>query len=135
MKTKSPRKLNRTAWVKNKLRQASKAWPPKTQAEQAATPERGKRKCESCGNLFHYKQVELDHKDPVIPLKGAAKLPNGEEDLNIFVERLLVSIEGWSVLCLKCHEHKTFSENQLRQYYRDQKKLNQLKIDKKKKKG
>lgn len=101
----------RLNFVKKSLRRASLKWPYRNKAIQAATPERGQRICEDCGKKFHYKQTELDHKDPVENIK------TGFVSLDNYVERLLPDVSGWAVLCLKCHDNKTFLEDQMRDYY------------------
>lgn len=136
MKEKKPRKLNRTTFVKGVLRQASRKWPPANEAFQRATVERGKKKCESCGNVFHYKMVERDHKEPVIALSGPELQSSGEMDWNVYIDRLLpLTSDNYQIICITCHEIKTAHEQELRVYYRDKKRIEKskkLKVDKKK---
>jgi hypothetical protein len=123
VKPKKPRKVNRNSFLKSILRNASIRWPPANEADKLATVERGKRKCNDCGGIFHYKQVQRDHKEPVVPITGQVLQPSGEIDWNVYIDRLLCPVENFSILCLKCHQNKSFLENSLRQFYDNKEKI------------
>jgi len=121
----------RNRFVKSKLRKVSIQWPPSNQVYTASRVERGKHKCNICEKLVHYKEINKDHIEPVEPLKGLKKQENGEVDWNAYIPRLLCDVENYQAICKKCHDIKTEQENEMRLYYREQKrKKNKLKLRK-----
>lgn len=123
----------RNAFLKGKLRSLTYKWAPKNEAFVAARIDRGMYRCCECKKGFHYKQIERDHADPVVPLTGIEYQETGEIDWNKHIPRVFCEVENWSILCSKCHALKTESENFLRTYYRDiERKKNKLKLRKKK---
>ncbi len=115
---------HKITWAKQKLRRVSTQWPGRTLAIQAARVSRGKYKCQRCSTIVGTKGYELDHKEPVVPLEGSKKHPTrvDEDDLNEWASRLLCDQNGWDLLCLGCHESKTFAENAVRDHHRKKKK-------------
>lgn len=92
-------------------------WPPRKLAIQAARIERGVYKCASCDGRFGPKEIQLDHKIPVIDEEI------GFVDWNTYIDRLFCEEENFQVLCKPCHEAKTFLEQEIRkQVKRDNKK-------------
>jgi len=90
------------------LRLASYKWPDRTIAKNKARISRGQYQCNICKEIFHYKEIQLDHIKPIIdPLTGWI-------DFNSFIKRLFCSAEGFQVLCRGCHAEKTQKENRLR---------------------
>lgn len=123
-KNKTYKQPNRINWVKTVLRNASKKWPARNQAIKEANIERGIHICKICNTKIKRRKFHLDHKEPVIPIQGAVKHPirKDEDDLNVFVERLLCDLENWQVLCIKCHESKTEIETEMRSFYKKKQK-------------
>jgi hypothetical protein len=56
--------------------------------------------CDSCKQWYYLKQVERDHIVPCGSLRSF-------DDIGPFVERMLCEIDGWGVLCVKCHRKRT----------------------------
>jgi len=98
----------RKDFVIRHLRRASYKWPERSKAKNKTRVARGFYKCNLCGLIVHYKQIQLDHIQPIIdPEKGWISFDN-------FVIRLLCVEGGLQVLCKPCHAKKTKQENQLR---------------------
>lgn len=113
--------IRKRNWVLQKLRRASMAWPPKNEAKKRSWIRPGWHKCEGCGAQTHYKDLQMDHIEPVVdPVIGFV-------DLDTYVDRLFCGIEGFQGLCPSCHTSKTEAENITR---KDNPKK---KVDKKKK--
>ena len=108
-------------FVINVLRRASYKWKPKSEALSLAKEKVGEYstgrakyayRCRACGGLFKRKEINVDHIDPVVPLKG---FKSGLEfDFNEYIVRLFCKKEGFQVLCKPCHDKKTKKENQIR---------------------
>lgn len=99
------------------LRQATFKWKPRGIAKNLAKVKCGeystgrdkfKYKCAICGELFMSKDTVMDHKDPVVPIKGYKS--GMDFDLNEYAERMFCAVEGWQVLCSECHDQKTREE-------------------------
>lgn len=104
-----------------KLREASRYWPPKKKARDAAKvkveigkfkngkPKTAlKYKCNSCAQLFDREDTHMDHIEPVIdPLIGF-------QDWNTYIFRLFVMEDKFQCLCSNCHKDKTKKENEVR---------------------
>lgn len=106
----------RTSFVKHVLRQASLRWPARNDALKAARVERGFYQCATCKDRFKREQVHLDHIEPVVSVK------EGYTDLMSWINRLLVDVDGFQVLCEQCHSQKTFCEDTLRAHYNQERK-------------
>lgn len=93
-------------FIRSALRSLSRKWPPLYEAKNAARrkyvgPKKQQKweyQCALCQHWFMDKEVAVDH---IVP---AGQL-NSYDDLPKFVERLLVPVEGFRVLCHPCH-HK-----------------------------
>lgn len=85
---------------------------------------RVKYKCCSCNKIFDYKQIQVDHEDPVIETSGW-------KDWNTYVSRMFVGIDFFdeenitdemkqhilsqlTVKCIPCHKQKSIVENKAR---------------------
>jgi 5-methylcytosine-specific restriction endonuclease McrA len=102
------KEVNLKTWLIPKLRRISYMWPARNEAKRLARVERGKYKCKKCSQIFGPKEVVLDHINPVVPLTGFENLGN-------FVESLFCKVEGFQVLCEKCHDKKTDKEDKKRE--------------------
>jgi ribosomal protein L44E len=60
-------------------------------------------KCAKCKKQFVAKDVQVDHKDPVV---GEA----GWESWDVYIERLYCTVDNLQVLCKGCHAVKTKEE-------------------------
>ena len=95
------------SYLRSGLRQLSKRWPPRRLCLLAARrPYVGPNKrakwqhqCETCGEWFLEKDVQVDHREPCGSLKSFDDLPG-------FCERLFCEGEGMRVLCLACHKNR-----------------------------
>lgn len=104
------------SFIKSAIRSMTSRWPVKYDALRAAqvgvkvNPKTGRNamhyKCACCGEDFPVKEVQVDHKEPLIPTDGSS-----QNDWNIIINRALVEIEGFQVLCKPCHKVKTAEEN------------------------
>lgn len=103
------KEFNLRAFLTNRLRRASYAWPARGQALREARVDRGVYKCAKCGGQnFKSKEVQVDHIEPVID-------PHvGFKDWNSFIERLFCDVSGLAVLCVVCHKYKSSMEAALR---------------------
>jgi hypothetical protein len=82
-----------------------------------------------------YHEIAVDHVEPCVPVEGLPKLPWGDTDWNILIDRMMLGVEVWNpgdtyeriktrarILCWKCHEKVTLEQNQQRKIHRDAKK-------------
>lgn len=97
------------------LRRASLRWEPRNEAMKKARIERGMYKCAVCANIFHRKEIQLDHKIPVVGLEGFA----GFDD---YISRLFCEEDGFQVICETCHTAKSLLEGNVRTIRRRKKK-------------
>lgn len=100
------------SFVKSILRRGTLKWKPRNDALKAARIAHGKYICAECKQITRRKDIQLDHKLPVIDIK------TGQEDKY----RLYSPNENWQVLCLSCHDTKTRLENEMRQHYKNKEK-------------
>lgn len=113
------------SFVKSSLRSASQRWPPKysvlNQAKRgkAINPKSGRLaeqyECANCHNLFVSKEVEVNHKIPVIPITGF-------DSWDGVIERMFCEQDELEVLCKPCHKVLTKLENQQRKENNDKRK-------------
>jgi 5-methylcytosine-specific restriction endonuclease McrA len=90
------------------LRSASLKWKPRSEAIKNARVARGTYECAKCKNHLKRLDGNVDHINPVVdPIKGP-------ETMDIYIERLLVEVEGWQWLCRPCHALKTIEEHGIR---------------------
>ena len=107
---------NRETWVKGKCRQFSLKWPPRNEALKRSRKDRGLYQCNMCKDLFKVKQVHVDHINPVIPINQQ------QFNWESFINNLFCDVEGFQILCTNCHDVKTRLEDDMRVYYRNNKK-------------
>jgi hypothetical protein len=96
------------------LRKASVRWKPRNEAKVRARVSRGQYKCSVCAGIFRRTEVEMDHKEPVVPLDTTYQ----EMSLELYCERLLVPVDGWQCVCKECHAIKSGLENSVRAEYK-----------------
>lgn len=105
-------------FVTSALRAAFRRWPPKFRVlknaatERRTNPRSGKLamhyKCASCKGEFPLKEVQVDHKKPVVNTK------TGFVGWDTFIERLYCEAKGLQVLCKGCHKNKSNKERKQR---------------------
>lgn len=106
-------KFDKRSFVIGKLRNSFKKTPMFSEVRNAAKEEyyveskHGKQmrrvhfKCNSCGEFFKDKEIDVDHMDPVV------NPDTGWIDYNDFIERLFCQADRLQVLCKPCHKAKT----------------------------
>lgn len=99
------------------LRRYSLRFYSRNEALKLARVDRGRYKCATCEGVFHRKEVNVDHINPVVAIK------DGFVGWDVYINNLLPKPEGLQVLCIGCHDIKTNSEKLMRSFYRKQKKL------------
>ncbi len=102
------------SFVKSALRGASQRWPPRytvlseAYVGQKINPKSGRLakhyKCSRCLNDFPQKEVQVNHKTPVVLLSGF-------DSWNGVIERLFCEKEGLECVCIPCHKTITKEEN------------------------
>lgn len=75
--------------------------------------------CVKCGNKYpegkgRGKNIQVDHKEPVVDPKDGNLLPDGSRNWIKQINRLFVGKEGLQVMCKACHKEKSKAENALR---------------------
>ncbi len=85
-----------------------KTWlrsPQRTIAKKKAFVDRGMYKCSVCDAVVHYKELEIDHIEPCVPLDGWC-------GFDTFIERLF---EGpLRAVCKPCHKGITDKQKEVR---------------------
>ena len=111
------RNFNMQAEIRGALRNVARRMPAKQEALRLAIhpTERGVRGgklyiCNHCGLCFKREEVQVDHKEPVIPLDREIR------DWNEYIERLFCSPNNLQVLCKPCHQIKSNGEKEIRKY-------------------
>jgi len=99
------------------LRSGTRRYPPKYEKLNEAyvgqrlntkTNREGKHYlCAICEGEFPAKEVEIDHKNPVIP-------PEGFSTWDDYILRLFCSKDNLQVVCKSCHKIKSYNEGQER---------------------
>ena len=105
------------SFIKSSLRSASIRWPPRYETlNNAFVDKRINEKtgrlakhfeCNLCKGHFPQKDVEVNHKDPVVPTSGFDSWDN-------VIERMFCESDGLELLCEPCHKNVTKNENLLR---------------------
>ena len=98
----------RQQFIKNTLRRASYRWPWRNLAASSARIERGVYQCQKCKQKVVNKDKKVDHVSPVVDPK------KGFQGWDMYARRLLVSIDGFQILCNTCHLEKTNEERLIR---------------------
>lgn len=105
------------SFIKSALRTASVRWPPRYQCLADAyrctkvnekTGRQAKHfECAICAKLFTQQDVEINHKDPVVPVSGF-------DSWDAVIDRMFCEGDALECLCKPCHKAMTKEENQLR---------------------
>ena len=113
------------SFIKSGLRRMSFRWRPKTNCKKAARlPQKqmGKNgrlvffsKCELCKEEMPETMVEVDHKEPVVPIEGFSTWDE-------VIDRLFCDSDGLRVLCKPCHKEVTKKQRQQAALHRKLKK-------------
>lgn len=98
------------------LRRATYRWQDRNEAFKAARVDRGMYQCNSCKEVFHSKDVVIDHIQPVVSIE------DGFTDWTEYVKRMFPEKEGFQILCNPCHDTKTLIEDNLRTAARQERK-------------
>lgn len=120
------KKLNRKSWVVQRLRRLSMKWPPRNAVKKANRREYYKTRkdgskyakpnfeyqCNMCKNWFADKDTCMDHIEPIIDIDQDKV--SEEEFYGIFVTGLFCDESNFQILCKKCHDLKTKSEQEER---------------------
>jgi hypothetical protein len=102
------------------LRRKSLHWPARQEAKRLARVERGFYRCEVCQNIFGPKDVEMDHRKPIVNVKTSFTTWDN------YIHSLYCDVSNFSCLCKSCHSSKSLIEQEQRQ-------INKKKSRKKKK--
>ncbi len=113
--TKKKARPNLRHFLTNKLRRISYQWPPRKEAIRKARIERGVYRCAICEGQFGPKEIQLDHKIPVIDEEL------GFINWDTYIERLFCDEDNFQVLCKPCHETKTYLESEIRKQVKREK--------------
>src|SRR5690606_27014935 len=105
------------SFIKSALRSASVRWPPRYEVLNDAfvgvqvnekTGRNAKHfQCAKCNKLFPQKDVQVNHKESVVPLTGFSSWDD-------VIARMFCEKEGLEVLCKPCHKIETAEENKKR---------------------
>jgi len=120
MKKKLTREEILNKWLIFKLRRLSLQWPERYEAIKRVKIKveigffkNGKPKykvmgfCESCGWITNLKDIQIDHKIPVVKLSGFTNLQD-------YINSLFCSVDNLNGLCSDCHQTKSQKENEQR---------------------
>ena len=84
------------------MRKGTYKWRPRNEALSEARVERGKYRCAGCKEIVGRKEIQIDHKDPVVDPKV------GWVSLDLYAERMFCEKENLQALCkTKCHSEKS----------------------------
>lgn len=89
------------------LRRASYRAPARSEALRQARSARNTYHCKKCSASFSRREVQIDHKLPVVSTSGW-------DSFDGFIDRLFCGVDGLQVLCKPCHKEKTQAENKAR---------------------
>lgn len=105
------------SFIKSALRRASVRWPPRYQTLKEAfvgkkvNKETGRQamhyECAKCKEHFPAKQVEVNHKEPIVPITGF-------DSWDGVISRMFCEKDKLEVLCKPCHKLITKEENDAR---------------------
>ena len=104
------------------LRSGMRKWPPKWQALNKALSSNkvnvktGRKAnhycCAACKKEFVLKDVEVDHRQPVVATVGF-------KDYDTYIDRLYCEASNLQVLCKGCHKKKTAADRVKRKEHND----------------
>jgi hypothetical protein len=78
--------------------------------------------CENCKKWYMGKDIQVDHKEPVVPVN----IPVKHICMNRLIERLFCDIDNLQVLCKSCHKIKSDEENITRRSWKKKDKLKHI---------
>lgn len=107
--------INFRSWIVSKLRRASYAWPPRSEAMKRARVARGVYECAQCHEHFGNKEIKVDHIHPVVPFEGFTTWDD-------YISRMFCDADGFQIVCTNCHDSKTAVEKEMRKSLRAKKK-------------
>ena len=106
------------AFIFSTLRSGMRRYPPKyeclnkakvgKQLNKASGRQAEHYECKGCGEHFVKKDVQVDHRQPVVQPK------TGFTDWNTYIPRLFCTVGNLQVLCKPCHKDKTQREKKRR---------------------
>lgn len=79
--------------------------------------------CAICKKPEAKSNMEIDHKDPVVPFH----LTFDDLSWYDFIDRLWCDSSNLQAVCESCHDIKTSSERKIRNQYKKERKINELK--------
>ena len=97
-----------------KLRSASLYWDRRQEVIERIRVDRGKYACESCGEIVSRKEIDIDHIEPIIPLKTGF-----QDDWGALILALFCEADGLQGICKPCHTIKTMQEDEMRRTYKE----------------
>jgi len=106
------------------LRKFSRFWAPKENVLKKSKIARGLHQCSLCSAIVNYKEIKVDHIEPVVPVTGFTTW----DDL---INRLFCEEAGLQAICEACHSEKTKKENESRKRWRKEKAVLKYYKDKK----
>ena len=99
-----PREFQFNPWMRSQLRRAFYRSGRREIVFKRQRVGRNQYRCEGCGEVFHYKEIKVDHIIPIIdPTKG---FTNWDD----FISRLFCGEKGLQGLCDPCHDKKSALE-------------------------
>lgn len=104
--------INRKSFVISTLRKASFRWPPRYRVMVKARRDRGKYECAICHSIVGNRDIQMDHKEPVL------LVDKGFTTFDEYIERLFCDEDGYQAICRTCHDIKTKEENELRKIFK-----------------
>ena len=109
------------SFIVSTLRAGNRRWPPKYNTLNAAKTEKrinvstGRLaqhyKCAECLEEFPAKVVQVNHKEPVVPLTGFTTWDD-------YINRMFCDDSKLEVLCIPCHKKLTLVENNIRKEFK-----------------
>lgn len=136
MKLKGPKErkvMSISTWVTWMVRKASYRWPPRNEAVRDAKVAPNTFRCAGCNK--HVKKQKIGRRssisaDHIIPIKDPTK-PGAFQDALLscacgvcdFLRKMFCDKTGFQMLCMECHDEKTFIETGVRKEARRKKKL------------
>lgn len=99
-------------FAKKALRKASLQWPEFAIAVKASRVAPNRHKCSECGEVFPRKEVERNHREPVMPVNKT------DITMDEYISNLLCDSSKISIICIRCHENITKLQNAMRKFYK-----------------
>ena len=84
------------------MRKGTYKWKPRNEALSEARVERGRYLCAGCKEIVGRKEIQIDHKEPIIDPKV------GWVSWDVYIDRMFCEKENLQALCKsKCHSEKS----------------------------